>query len=228
MATSAYLSTEETTNANRACRLILGPCTDELRDVLRHFVPPQTFPNVIKQKACFLPRLTGPQRDLILPRNGTYTGNYDDMDISLLYLLLRNMCGITPHLKGWGNDPDPTDCSPSACIETIRLARNQCFHSISSLSNTEFSRIWSTIRAAVVNLDTFLNNGCKYEREVDFLRHETMDPLRDQHYKEELRKQVEEDLQTREMVTNLKQKFEENAEKGGEVEKNVKKLNGMV
>ncbi|XP_062580403.1 uncharacterized protein LOC134242354 [Saccostrea cucullata] len=226
MATSSspYMSTEETTNANRTSRLILGPCTDELRDVLRHFVPPQTFPHVIKQKAntSSLSRLTGPQMNLISPRNGTYTGNYEDMDISLLYALLRNICGIPPHSKGWGNDPDPTDCSPSACIETIRLARNRCVHScIPSLSNIEFSHIWSTVRAAVVNLDNFLKNGCKYEREVDFLRHETMDPVRDQHYQEELRKQVEEDLETREMLTNFKRKYEEDAEI---VEKKVKRL----
>ncbi|XP_061166793.1 uncharacterized protein LOC133175699 [Saccostrea echinata] len=222
---SPYSSTEETTNANRICRLILGPCTDELHDVLCHFVPPQALSHVIhvfhvnqKKPGRGLP-LTGPQRDLILPRNGSYTGNYDDMDISLLYILLRNICGIPSHSNGWGNDPDPIDYSPSACIERIRLARNQCVHSpTSSLSNTEFSNIWSTIRSAVVSLDTFLSNGCKYEREVDFLRRETMDPVRDKHYQEELKKQVQEDLKTREMVTNLKRKMEENAEKGVGIE----------
>ncbi|XP_062621182.1 uncharacterized protein LOC134282807 isoform X2 [Saccostrea cucullata] len=210
MASSSYASTEETTNACRACRLLLGPCTDELRDVLLHHVPLPTFTHVLKHNRSNLPRLTAQQMNLILPRGSSYTGNYHDMDISLLYTLLRNICGIPPHNNGWGNDPDPTDRSLSANIERIRIARNQCVHSSSPvLSNSDFNTIWSTVRSAVVDLDFFLNNGNQFEREVDFLRHETMDPVRDCHYIEELRKQAEEDAETRKMVQGLKRKLEE-------------------
>lgn len=94
MASSSYKSTEETTNANRACRLLLGPCTDQLRYVFRYYVPPATFPQVIVQQSPNLPRMTVAQRDLILPRGRTYVGIYDDMDIPLLYILLRNICNI--------------------------------------------------------------------------------------------------------------------------------------
>ncbi|XP_062576593.1 uncharacterized protein LOC134238481 [Saccostrea cucullata] len=208
MASSSYASTEETTNACRACRLLLGPCTDELRDVLLHHVPPPTFQHVIINKKSNLPRLTAQQMNLILPRGSSYTGNCGDMDISLLYILLRNICGIPPHSKGWGFDPDPTDRSLSANIERIRIARNQSVHSSSPvLSNAEFNTIWSTVRSAVVDLDSFLNNGNKFERDVDFLRHETMDPVHDRHYIEELRKQAEKDAETREIVEGLKRKF---------------------
>ncbi|XP_055995755.1 uncharacterized protein LOC125671725 [Ostrea edulis] len=201
---SSYASTPETTNANRACRVVLGPCTDGLRDTLRHYVPPPSFPHIIKQNERKLPRLTAVQRDLILPRHGSYTGNYDDMDISLLYILLRNITGISPHSKGWGNDPDPRDTSLSANIEIIRLARNRCVHcSVPFMSNTDFNSIWSTIRSVMVDLDDFLGNGKKYEKAVDFLRHESMDPEHDLHYEEKLRKQVEEDTKTREMVVKL-------------------------
>ncbi|XP_056001402.1 uncharacterized protein LOC125673547 [Ostrea edulis] len=207
MASSLYSSTPETTNANRACRVVLGPCTDGLRDVLRQEVPPHTFPNVIKQNKLNLPRLTAVQRDLILPNHGGYKGIYNDMDISLLYILLRNITNISPHSKGWGNDPDPHDTSLSANIERIRLVRNRCVHSCDPfMSNTDFNSIWSTIRSTMVDLDVFLVNGNKYEKAVDFLRHESMDPENDLHYEEELRKQVEEDKTTREMVDNLESK----------------------
>ncbi|XP_062584082.1 uncharacterized protein LOC134245848 [Saccostrea cucullata] len=210
MAGPAYSSTEETTNACRACRLLLGPCTDQLRDVLLHHVPPSTFPHVIKQKISYLPRLTTPQMNLILPRGSSYTGTYCDFDISLLYILLRNICGIPPHSKGWGNSPDLTDKSLSANIERIRIARNQCVHSSGpELSNADFNNIWSTVRSAVVDLDSCLSNLNKYEKEVDFLRHETMDPVRDRHFIEELRKQSEEDSATRELLNRLKCKLEE-------------------
>ncbi|XP_061190554.1 uncharacterized protein LOC133198480 [Saccostrea echinata] len=210
MTASPYSSTEETTNACRACRLLLGPCTDQLRDVLLHHVPLSTFPHVIKQNISNLPRLTAPQLNLILPRGSTYTGNYNDMDIPLLYTLLRNICRIPPHSNGWGYDPDPTDRSLSANIEKIRIARNQCVHSSSPvLSNADFNAIWSTVRSAVVDLDSFLNNGNQYEREVDFLRHETMDPVNDRYYIEELRKQAKDDAATREILHGLKRKVDE-------------------
>ena len=129
------------------------------------------------------------------------------MDISLLYTLLRNITSIQPHSKGWGNDPDPTDRSVSANIERIRLTRNQCVHSSSpSMSNAEFVSLWSTIRTVIVDLDTLLNNGNKYEDEVDFLQNETMDPERDNHLQDELRRQVTEDLKTKEIVVKLESK----------------------
>lgn len=87
------------------------------------------------------------------------------------------------------------------------MARNNCVHSSSpALSNAEFTTIWSTVRSAVVHLDTFLNNGNKYEQEVDSLRYETMDPERDQIYYAELKKQAQEDQTTKTMVVNLERK----------------------
>jgi hypothetical protein len=148
--------------------------------------------------------MTAVQRDLILPQTGSYIGRYDDMDISLLYILLRNVTTISPHSKGWGNDPDPRDSSLSANIERIRLIRNRCVHSSDPfMSSSDFNAIWSTIRSVMVDVDAFLMNGNQYENAVDFLRNESMDPGRDLHWKGELRKQVKEDEKTREMVVSL-------------------------
>lgn len=196
--TNPYCSTEETTNASRACRLLLGPCTDQLRDLLRNRVPPSTFASVIQTKKHKLSRLTPQQRDLILPLNGSYTGNYDDFDITLLYTLLRNICNIAPHKNGWGEEPDISDSCLSANVERIRLARNKTVHdSKFSLSNSEFSDIWSTLRSAVVSVDSFLSNANHYEKEVDILRYTSMDPLQEQYYRDELAKQYAEEQVTK-------------------------------
>ncbi|KAK3092981.1 hypothetical protein FSP39_009624 [Pinctada imbricata] len=143
MATAtSYASTPETTNANRAGRILLDPCTDQLRDVLRQRVPPANFHYVITRNRSNLPRLTQPQRDLILPRSGQYSGDYSDMDVSLLYLLLRNVCNIPPHNNGWGNLPDMQDSSLSASIDRIRGNRNRIVHSSTSLlSQTDFNEV---------------------------------------------------------------------------------------
>ena len=44
---------------------------------------------------------------------------------------------------------------------------------------TEFNKIWSKIKAAVVDLDKALGNGNKYQEIVDFIRNDTMVPERE-------------------------------------------------
>ena len=192
------------TNINRVSRLLMNPCTDQLRDLLRFYIPPANFNTVIQTVKSRLQRLTDPQRRLILPSSGVYSGNYDDMDISLLYILLRNICGIQAHNKGWGNTPDSADRSVSANIERLRLARNRCGHSTGRMSNAEFNQVWSEIRAVVVDLDKALVIGNKYQKVVDFVRNDTMDPVRDKHYMDKFLNQMKELDSIMEKVDNLK------------------------
>ena len=200
MASTSYAATPEMTNTLRVIRLLIDPCTDQLRDLLRSFVPPVSFPAVIQRERWRLPRLTEPQRELILSNSGEYSGNYNDIDISLLYILLRNVCGIQAHNKGWGNTPDSADRSVSANIERLRLARNRCGHSTGGMSNAEFNQVWSEIRAAVVDLDKALGIGNKYQEAVDFVRNDTMDPVRDKHYMDKLLNQMKENESIMEKV----------------------------
>lgn len=210
MASSAYSATEEITNANRISRLLMGPCTDQFRDLLRFYIEPSKFSEVIQKKKSIGCRsnMSVQSYKLILPKSGSYKGNYDDMDIALLYTLLRNICGIKEHRAGWGEKHQASDRSVSANIERIRLARNQCGHSTGGLlSNADFNQIWSSVRASVMDLDLELGNGNKYEKEVDFIRHDTMDPVRDQHYRDQLMKQTIENQATIEEVNRLKRKY---------------------
>ena len=201
---ASYAATEEMTNINRVSRLLMGPCTDQLRDLLRFYIPPANFNSVIQTAKSQLPRLTEPQRKLILPNSRVYTGNYDDMDISILYILLRNLCGIQAHNKGWGNAPDSADRSVSANIERLRMARNRCGHSTGGMSNAEFNQMWSEIRAAVVDLDKALSIGNKYQEVVDFIRNDTMDPTRDRHFRNQLLEQITETEHIKKEVHSLK------------------------
>ena len=203
MASTSYAATEEMTNINRVSRLLMDPCTDQLRDLLRFYIPQANFNAVIRTVKSRLPRLTEPQRKLILRDSGLYLGNYDDMDISLLYILLRNACQIQAHNKGWGNTPDSADRSVSANIERLRLARNRCGHSTRGMSNNEYNQVWSEIRAAVVDLDKALGIGNKYQEVVDFIRKDTMDPTRDIHFRDQLLKQITETENIKKDVHNL-------------------------
>lgn len=224
MASSAYSATEEITNANRISRLLMGPCTDQFRDLLRFYIEPSKFSEVIQKKKSIGCRsnMSVQSYKLILPKSGSYKGNYDDMDIALLYTLLRNICGIKEHRAGWGEKPQASDRSVSANIERIRLARNQCGHSTGGLlSNADFNQIWSSVRASVVDLDLELGNGNKYEKEVDFIRHDTMDPVRDQHYRDQLIKQAIENQATIEEVNQLKRSLQDVCEQNTTIQRSI-------
>ena len=171
------LATEELTNLSRVFKLLKGPCTDQLRDLLRSYISPAKFPAVVQGDLSQFSGLTESQQETILPMSKIYSYNYDYMELPFLYTLLRNVCGIQAHNKGWGNQPDSVDRSVSANIDRIRLARNRCTHPTGGMSNAEFNQIWSEIRAAVVDLDKVLGIGKKYQEVVDVIRNDTMDLL---------------------------------------------------
>lgn len=83
IAQSKNLSTRETTNLARLSRIVLGPCTDVLRAILRKEIPLSSFSQKVKT---FLDK--APKQDFV---------------ISLLYVLLRNITQIQPHINKWGN-----------------------------------------------------------------------------------------------------------------------------
>lgn len=157
MAQSKYLSTQETTNLARLSRIVLGPCTDVLRAILgKEMIPLLSLSQTVKTFLAKAPKqkttlITKEQESLI------NTGNYSDFDISLLYVLLRNITKIPPHIKKWGKTPKRCDRSVSANIERIRLIRNDLGHiSKISISDHTFNTTWQDISDIVRELDTYL------------------------------------------------------------------------
>lgn len=177
MAVSKYQSTQETANLARIVRIILGPCTDILRNVLAKEIKPFALSQKVKIFLANTPK----NRKLQISRTQEhllYHGNYSDFDISLLYFLLRNMCSIPPHVKRWGNVPDPLDRSLSANIERIRILRNESLRfSGISLSNSEFERQWTNIFTVVQELECYIGSSNIYQETMIELKRCSMDPI---------------------------------------------------
>lgn len=177
MAVSKYQSTRETTNIARIARIILGPCTNLLRDVLAKEIPPSALSQKVKTF------LANPSRKGKPPFSKAqeclvYRGDYSDFDISLLYFLLRNVCSIPPHTNRWGNVPNQEDRSPSANIERIRIMRNEYYVNISnfSFSNSEFERKWTNILQIVQDLELYLGTSNVYQEALVEIKLCCMDP----------------------------------------------------
>lgn len=175
MAQSKYDSTEETTNLARVARIILGPCADVLRTILKNNLP-QNLQVAVNNFLRRYPKNLDPPINSY-QRNIIKGGDYNTFDISLLYVLLRNICRIKPHTNGWGSIPSLTDTSLSANIERIRLRRNTYYgHATAfSISNIDFERIYNDLFSIVKSLELCIG-GSKYQNEMQNLKTCCMDP----------------------------------------------------
>lgn len=172
MMLSKHASTRETTNFARLAWIILGPCADVLRDILKKEIHPLILSNYVKKKKNQL----------------TNSGDISGLDISLLYNLLRNKCTIPPHTSQWGNDPSPGDRSVSANIERIRFIRNKYYgHAINySLSDDEFDKRWKELHQIVKELESHLGTSRSHQDAITILRMCSMDSELEKKYIEEL------------------------------------------
>lgn len=162
MADSKYHSTWETTNFTRIARIIFGPCTDILRDVLMKEISPSELSYKVTSHD-LLHKFKNLQINKV-QLHLVYSGNYSKFDIVLLYFLLRNVCSFPPYRNQWGKYPSPGDRSVSANIERIRIIRNEIVHNVSpKLSNSEFEHKWKDLFQIVQELEGYLGFSKKYQ-----------------------------------------------------------------
>lgn len=203
MATSNYDSTSETTNLARIARIILGPCTDVLRAVLKKEMPPATLSQNLKTFLANLPRHKKPPISKT-QEHIVYGGNFSHFDTTLLYFLLRNICSIPEHRQKWGKKPSPTDRSVSANIERIRLIRNDYYGHVASFSlpDPDFINQWNDLFVIVKELESYIGSSTDHQDAVTRLKSCSMDPEVEQNFIDRLL--VVEKLQ--ETVENLERK----------------------
>ncbi|XP_033728040.1 uncharacterized protein LOC117317348 isoform X2 [Pecten maximus] len=172
-----YTSTEETTNYARICRLVIDVFPDVFRELLVTRLP-SGLPYVLSsQKGQIISHLNKQQKKMLYPSGGVFQGSEKDMDISLLYILLRNLGNITPHGKGWGNVPDAADHCLSANIERLRIHRNEILRANNAyLSNSDLRTRWADIRQSVEDIQNSDLKTGMFVQAVDSILNMTMDP----------------------------------------------------
>ena len=110
-------------------------------------------------------------------------------DITLLTVLLRNICGLCAPANGWDRLPLPTSISIADDIARVKYYRNTVYGHASqaSVDDSSFSAYWQEIREALVRL-----GGAHFRTEIDSLEHGCMHPDIEEHY-HELMKQWKKD-----------------------------------
>ena len=158
-APSPLASSVEKTNGAKLSRLLIDGGTTVLRNVFDGFHPPANLAadlnasrpilnNLFKKKV-----LHKPQWDLLFPPGGA-TPDSNTFDVTLLFLLLTNICGLIPSPSGWHKPPPSSDTSREANLARIKLYRNELYGHVTStgVQSAAFNVKWQEISAVLVAL----------------------------------------------------------------------------
>ncbi|XP_068742683.1 uncharacterized protein [Montipora capricornis] len=215
MATSGPLaSSEDKTNGAKLSRLLIDGGTTVLRNVFDNHHPPAKL--AADLNACYsilnklLRRriLNGHQWDKLFPGGGVAPDS-NTFDITLLFLLLTNICGLTPPHTGWHRKPAASDTTPEANLARIKFFRNQVYGHVTTtgVDAPTFNALWKEISVVLVSLGFS-------QAEIDRLKAERcgeedyLDVLRDWAEREaDLKTQLHD---MRQLQTTVKQNIEEN------------------
>ena len=187
----SFASTRETTNYARLCRLLVDVGSQALRDTFDSIHPPAGLHHVLgrhpehamlqslRKKKVLNPTQWGKLYPTI-----SSSVSSASFDITLLMILLRNICGLHAPTTGWDSLPPPADTSKEANIARVKYYRNTvCGHaSQASVGDAAFNTYWQEISTALVAL-----GGASYGTAINKLKNECMDPDTEEHYRELLK-----------------------------------------
>ena len=128
-----------------------------------------------------------------------------DFDITLLVVLLRNICGLVCPATGWDTVPPTTDTTLEADIVRIKCYRNTVYGHASqaSVDDVTFKQYWQDIQDALVRL-----GGAGYRSVINDLKKECIDPDLAEHYKKLLKQWVMDEVSIKERLDKMKEELE--------------------
>ena len=210
MATAAptFPSTKESANYARLCRLLVDVGAHVLRETFNKKRPSGSLHTVLSsapvhavllslKKKVLNPLQWGKLYPAIRPSVSSKS-----FDITLLMVLLRNICGLVPPTTGWNNLPAATDLTPEADIVRINCYRNTVYGHASeaSVDDATFNQYWQDIQDALVRL-----GGACYQDAIDDLKNECMDPDYEKHYQELLKQWVKDEVSIKDKLDEIEQ-----------------------
>ena len=216
MATAAapsFHSTKGTTNYARLCRLLVGVSAHILRETFDKRRPPGNLDTVLSRpsihrllKSLRIKKVLNPsQWDKLYPaiKSSVSSRNFD---ITLLMVLLRNICGLAPPVTGWDTLPLATDTTLEADFARIKCYRNTVYGHASeaSVDDVTFNQYWQDIQDALVRL-----GGARYQSAINDLKKECMDPDIEEHYKELLKQWVVDEVSIKERLDEIGKSLDE-------------------
>ena len=209
MSSTPFASSKETTNYARLCRLLVDVGTLVLRDTLDTVHPPATLHKILSAAQ---PKLQSLKKKVLNPTQWgklypavPSSVSSSSFDITLLMVLLRNICGFSPPAStgSWDKLPPAHDNSTEANIARIKFYRNNVFAHASqaSVDDATFNVLWQDISNALLALGSA---GTMYVTVINKMKTECMDPAVKKRCQELLKEWKMDDDHTKEKIENLK------------------------
>ena len=158
-APSPLASSVEKTNGAKLSRLLIDGGTTVLRKIFDGHHPPANliidlnanYPilnNLLRRRV-----LNGHQWDKLFPPGGVPPDS-NTFDITLLFLLLTKICGLTPPPSGWHTKPPSSDTSHEANLARVKFYRNILYGHVTTtgVDTPTFSALWTEISGVLVSL----------------------------------------------------------------------------
>ena len=172
---SPLASSVEKTNGNKLSRLLIDGGTTVLRNVFDSHHPPANLAANLSSRHIhpILTRLrhrnilNGSQWDKLFPPPGGGPPNSINFDITLLFLLLRNICSLHPPLSGWDRMPPVSDTSFEANLARIKYYRNVLYGHVTTtgIQTPVFDVKWHEISSVLVSLGLSQSEVDRLKRE---------------------------------------------------------------
>ena len=144
-------------NFSRICQLLVDKGSDALRAAFHAKHPTSTLATVLSANKPVLKKIrysviTSSQWNSLYPTSGA--ADSKNFDISLLTILLRNICGLSSPKAVLNVTPPDGDTSTSADILRIKIFRNQVYDHITNpqLDDATFDTLWQEISKPLVKL----------------------------------------------------------------------------
>ena len=181
--------TQENANYARLCRLLVDVGFTVLHDTFHRIHPPANLHVVLSSPSVF-PTLEFLKQKKVL--NSLQWGKLfpavassvssANFDVTLLMVLLRNICGLSPPVStgSWDELPPDSDNSTEANIVRIKWYRNDIYGHApkASVDDATFNVLWQKSSSAVLAL------GSGYGAVISRLKTECMDPAAEAYYQQ--------------------------------------------
>jgi len=172
-----------------------------LKDYQNH----QTLRSLRKQRI-----LTSKQWGHLYPDRPSSVSS-EHFDLTLLMVLLRTVCELTPPTAGWDAPPHAVDTSREADIARMRYFMNTLLDQAgkSRVSDAVFVNYCENIRKTLVRL-----GGAGYGDAMDKIMHQKTDPITEEHYKELLMQWKKNEDDIKDKINELHSATESSGDEG--------------
>ena len=172
-APSPLTSSVEKTNGNKLSRLLIDGGTTVLRNIFDSYHPPKTLFFNLHANYSILSNLrrkkilNESQWEKLFPLGGGHPSS-KKFDITLLFLLLSNICGLYPPTSGpWHKIPPASDTSREANLTRVKFYRNELYGHVATtgIPTPVFDVKWQEVSSVLVSLGLNQSEVDKLKRE---------------------------------------------------------------